>query len=512
IIAPTSEGKTYPVEETMKFFPKEDVYKVGSMSTKVLVREKGILVDKYNQPLEERLSKLRIKKNTIKDPEEREKINGQMQELYENSKSLIDLTNMILVFLEPPHKEVWTILKPILSHDSYEIEYPFVNKNERDGLYTKKVVVRGWPSCIFCSAKDESKWEIWPEIKSRLLITSPNMIPQKYQESNQLIAQTKGLPNKIQEQIIISDGDINTTKQCILLLKQKIIELKNGNNKISLWIPYYDLLQQILPANKGTDVRFAKKLFSLLNVVPIVKNNQRMMMNIEGETSIIADLSDLKEVLSITQNFDGIPNFKIEFFTEIFYPLYENKKEPDSNSDNSKTEEIIAVTSKQLGEFYKEKKGKPISTDSLKKTYLNQLINEGLIDHTSSNIDRRQDIYYPLISPISNLNHFDNSSQQKSTLYEKIIQNTSKEWIFCAIMRLLRYRLDMTHYTLFDYIEDKEKFWILDNNKMLKDGNGEGGSNFITIGKFVEKYSVYSQPNSILNQSQFCFLLPKEVK
>ena len=40
IIAPTSEGKTYPVEECMKFFPREDVYKVGSMSTKVLVRQK----------------------------------------------------------------------------------------------------------------------------------------------------------------------------------------------------------------------------------------------------------------------------------------------------------------------------------------------------------------------------------------------------------------------------------------------------------------------------------------
>lgn len=42
IIAPTSEGKTYPVEECMKFFPKTDVYKVGSMSAKVLVRQKGI--------------------------------------------------------------------------------------------------------------------------------------------------------------------------------------------------------------------------------------------------------------------------------------------------------------------------------------------------------------------------------------------------------------------------------------------------------------------------------------
>ena len=137
-MAPTSEGKTYPVEETIKLFPKEDVYKIGSMSAKALVREKGILVDKYNQPLEERLKELRKNKNKTKDSEEKEQITDQITELYEDSKYLIDLRGKILVFLEPPDKEVWAILKPILSHDSFEIEFPFVDKNERDGLYTKK--------------------------------------------------------------------------------------------------------------------------------------------------------------------------------------------------------------------------------------------------------------------------------------------------------------------------------------------------------------------------------------
>jgi hypothetical protein len=131
----------------------------------------------------------------------------------------------ILIFLEPPDKEVWRILKPILSHDSLEIEFPFVDKNERAGFYTKKVVVRGWPSCIFCSARDESKWDMWPEIKSRFLISSPNMIPQKYQESKELISKRKGLPNLIQQQIVISDDEIELAKDCILLIKQKINEL-----------------------------------------------------------------------------------------------------------------------------------------------------------------------------------------------------------------------------------------------------------------------------------------------
>ena len=150
----------------------------------------------------------------------------------------------ILVFLEPPQYELWELLKPILSHDKKEIEFPFVDKTANSNAETKDVVVRGWPACIFCIAKDESKWEIWDEIKSRILITSPNMVPQKYQESNKLISQTKGLPNLIQQQIIISDKERETTKNCVLAIKQKINELKSKNKhgKISVWIPYYGFI------------------------------------------------------------------------------------------------------------------------------------------------------------------------------------------------------------------------------------------------------------------------------
>ena len=102
IIAPTSEGKTYAVEECIKFFPKQDILKVGSMSTKALIRQKGMLVDSNNQPIEERLKHLRKQKElSTKDKQEKERIDDQIKELYENSKTLIDLTNKILVFLEP---------------------------------------------------------------------------------------------------------------------------------------------------------------------------------------------------------------------------------------------------------------------------------------------------------------------------------------------------------------------------------------------------------------------------
>lgn len=140
IIAPTSEGKTYPVEECMKFFPKEDVYKVGSMSAKVLVRQKGILIDKDGNPIDQKIKDLTKRRNLLEDKKENkeEKFNilEEIQDLFEDAKTLIDLRGKILVFLEPPQKEVWDILKPILSHDSPEIEFPFVNQTDREGHQT----------------------------------------------------------------------------------------------------------------------------------------------------------------------------------------------------------------------------------------------------------------------------------------------------------------------------------------------------------------------------------------
>jgi hypothetical protein len=66
ILAPTSEGKTYAVEECLKLFPKQDVLMIGSMSTKALIRKKGILVDSNNQPIEERLKQIREVKKSKK--------------------------------------------------------------------------------------------------------------------------------------------------------------------------------------------------------------------------------------------------------------------------------------------------------------------------------------------------------------------------------------------------------------------------------------------------------------
>jgi hypothetical protein len=151
------------------------------------------------------------------------------------------------------------------------------------------------------------------------------MVPEKYKQSVKLIAQTKGLPALIQQQIIRSEGEVELAKGCILYMKQKITELQTKD----VWIPFLKLLEQEMPANKGTDVRFVKRIFSLLNLIPLLRSEQRKVLMLENQMSVIAEVEDLKEALEITQNFDGIPKYKKDFYNEIFYPCYKLKTEPD---------------------------------------------------------------------------------------------------------------------------------------------------------------------------------------
>ena len=90
IMAPTSEGKTYPVNETINFLPKQDVWLIGSMSPKVIVRDRGIRVDENNNPIEEKIRHLKADIRKEKDADKKEGLIEQLNTLYQKSRLLID--------------------------------------------------------------------------------------------------------------------------------------------------------------------------------------------------------------------------------------------------------------------------------------------------------------------------------------------------------------------------------------------------------------------------------------
>lgn len=135
IMAPTSEGKTYAGLETVQYFPKQHIWKIGSMTSKVIIRQNGILVDSNNQPIADRVKELKRKiAEAPNKSDEKEDLEEQLRQLSDEAKVVIDLRGQLWVFLEPPEKKIWDILKPILSHDDYEIEHPYVYEVQSIGF------------------------------------------------------------------------------------------------------------------------------------------------------------------------------------------------------------------------------------------------------------------------------------------------------------------------------------------------------------------------------------------
>ncbi len=138
ISAPTSEGKTYTVLQTLQYFPSKDVKNIGSMSPKVIIRQDSTLVDGNTlKPIQGDIRALKKQIFSETDKKQKRKLEKQLEDLKDNARPLIDLRDKIYVFLEPPHPDLWKIIKPIMSHDSFIIEHPYVESNTLQGIHVR---------------------------------------------------------------------------------------------------------------------------------------------------------------------------------------------------------------------------------------------------------------------------------------------------------------------------------------------------------------------------------------
>ena len=106
----------------------------------------------------------------------------------------------------------------------------------------------------------------------------------------------------------------------------------------------------------------------MLALITKINSFIRCKLVFGNETSSISSLDDLEQVLKLTHNITGMPSYKLEFFIEVFIPLFLSKNSPEEK--DGIVEDRIAVYTNELADFYKDRKGKSITTDAIKKTYL----------------------------------------------------------------------------------------------------------------------------------------------
>jgi len=114
--APSSTGKSYIPIEVAKLFPPEDVMQIGYCSPTAFFHDVG-------------------------EPDKSKK-----------GRIIVDLSRKILIFLDQPHNELLARLRPLLSHDDKTINVKITDKSQKQGLRTKDVLLKGFPSVIFSTA------------------------------------------------------------------------------------------------------------------------------------------------------------------------------------------------------------------------------------------------------------------------------------------------------------------------------------------------------------------------
>lgn len=441
INAPSGEGKSYVVNKVAGFFSDNDVISLAGMTDKALFHKRGTLAIKGKSgeylklkdclfPIEKRLGEIKreLKNATESEKEdldnEARRLNEDAEGLKNKAVKVIDLQNKTLVFLDTPKKELFDALMPLMSHDRYETTYEFVDKSE--GIKTHTNVLIGYPSFIFTQAVDFSGYERADEIQRRFIVSNPKMDVGKYNEAADLISKKFSVPDFCYQEQVVSDAEKRKARSIANYILEQIRELNRNTEpgKNNVIIPFYQTVRDSLNVVKGLDMTSTMRLFSQLALLPIIKSYQKPKLVIgsareEGEETQephlvipLATFDDLRETLYLMENSSGVRPFIADWFDKVFMAAFNEKSVPDSITKEGTTIKgaLKGLTNRQLADKHKEVYGKSITSKKLLETYIYPLSNNGFIDSVKGEIDRRANIYFPLINTEKYIKLFETTS------------------------------------------------------------------------------------------------------
>jgi hypothetical protein len=318
-----SSGKSTTTTRTAMYFP--EAWFLGALSPKALIHMKG----DYDE---------------------------------EREGYIIDLQRKIIIFLDEPAFETLQTLKPLLSHDQFETEYRYVDKQSGE---TVKAILRGFPSVIFCAPK--SKYTL--EYCSRWLTASP-------ETSTEKIAKVIAAKGAKASQPTQPDPELETWQTAFKLLSKEA--------PLKVVIPYANELARSFRAKKPIDMRFFDLFLALIKATTILHAFQREKTE---NGNLKATLQDYEEAYAVFHEIEksttlGLGQNILDFYNNIVLPLWKERQEM--------TAEMRIITYEDLLYYYQEATEEPISRTTLRETFLKPLEQKGLIDFENDPTDKRK--------------------------------------------------------------------------------------------------------------------------
>lgn len=330
--APSSEGKSHNVTTIARYFPSKNIIKLGDVSPTSLVHDTSApLVDEDLNPIDDKIESINL---DIKEAsnEEKKELNQQKKELLKNAKYLIDLSDKSLIFLEEPSVEFWKKLRSVLSHDEKEIEYRITDKGKA-GFQTKKAVVKGFPSAIYCTTRVEDL-AIEDELKTRFISVTTESEPQKYKKALNIIAESQQF------------GDLADNKKEEPLIRELIRRILD-NFDVNVLIPCFNQALSIYFSNvySGVILRQSKEIGQLIKIHALIHHDSRPKLKVNGKQYVLATINDYKTIFNL---FREQEDFFVEPHIKNFYHKIEGLLE---ESDGIRIEGILDFLKSQ-GKYY----------------------------------------------------------------------------------------------------------------------------------------------------------------
>jgi hypothetical protein len=352
--APSSTGKSYLPIELSQYFPFEDVVKIAYSSPTAFYHDTG--------------------------------------EWDREAKIMrVNLEKKILIFLDQPHDQLLQRLRPLLSHDQKELLYKITDKREKAGLRTKNVIIRGFPSTIFCTGS----LKIDEQEQTRNFLLSPETTQEKIREGIYLKALRKADPIAYEELL-----KQHPERE---ILKERIRAIKNAGVKYVVVKDYNRIVEKFLGAHRKLKPRHQRDIeriisivqaFALLNLFHRKKDERD---NVYASDEDVENAFRLFDQISESQEL-GIPPYIFNFYNEVVKPAYQeiNKNTREDNTP-------LGLSRQDILKKHFEVYGRIIPDWQLRREIIPSLEEAGLIYQETDPNDKRKTLIHCTTPPSSSL-------------------------------------------------------------------------------------------------------------
>jgi len=339
---PSSTGKSYVVLEIASYFPEEDVIIISYSSPTAFFHESG----KWDE---------------------------------EKKAIVVDLERKILIFLDQPHDQLLQRLRPLLSHDRKELIVKITDKSERKGLRTKNVILKGFPSVIFCTGS----LRIDEQEQTRHIILSPEITQEKLREALLLKTMKKANPKAFKE--FLSQHPERE------MLRRRVWKIKNANIKNVIIRDYEKLMSRFISKYSKLKPRHMRDIERLISIIQALALLNLWNREMDEEGNIYANEEDIEDGFKLYDEIAeaqelGIPPYLYDLYNDVIVSLHHEKSSSAGRS--------VGITRKEILKKYSEVYGRTLPESLLRREILPALENCGLIYQEPDPEDRRRVLIY----------------------------------------------------------------------------------------------------------------------